>query len=294
MDESGHDHKNTPLEVRGGVAIQDSKIWAFVKDWEEAKRFAFGNIVDRTNIEIKGSKLLEAQTFKRASQISEWLRSHDRHKAVARLLTQQGQGIRLSKRDFAAYGQAKLIMADRIFKLIEDHDGKIFASLIPRGVRRPKNYKSDHFLRRDHIYLQERYFNFLEGQKEHGLFVMDQIEVKEDSRFVRRLNDYYRNTQNGIKRTQWIVPTPLFVDSQLAVGVQAADVVLYCINYGYRRNEWGFTGPTRQEIKQRYGGLIHKFRYEGEAYNEGDAYPSYGIVYVPDPYATAEKWTAEK
>lgn len=286
MDESGHDHKNTPLEARGGVAIRDSKIWAFVKGWEEAKRFAFGDIFDRTDIEIKGSKLLDAQTFTQAKQIP-GLRLHDRHKAVARFLTQQGQGIKLSRRDFAAYGQAKLIMADRIFKLIEDHDGKIFASLIPRGVLRPKDYKFDHFLRRDHIYLQERYFHFLEGQQEHGLFVMDQIEVKEDSRFVRRLNDYYRKTQKGLERTQWIVPTPLFVDSQLAVGVQAADVVLYCINYGYRRNEWGFTGLTRQEIKQRYGGLIHKSRYEGDVYSEGKVYTSYGIVYVPDPYATA-------
>ena len=228
MDESGHDHKNAPLEVRGDVAIRDSKIWDFVKGWEEAKRYAFGNIVDRTNIEIKGSKLLEPRTFTQAKQSPE-LRPHDRHKAVARFLTQKGQGIEPSRRDFAAYGQAKLIMADRIFKLIEDHDGKIFASLIPRGVRRPKDYKFDHFLRRDQIYLQERYFNFLEGQKEHGLFVMDQIEVTEDRRFVRRLNDYYRKTQNGLERTQWIVPTPLFVDSQLAVGVQAADVVLYCI-----------------------------------------------------------------
>lgn len=286
MDESGHDHKNAPLEVRGGVAIQDSKIWDFVKGWEEAKRYAFGNIVDRTNIEIKGSKLLESRTFTQAKQSPE-LRLHDRHKAVARFLTQQGQGIKPSRRDFAAYGQARLITADHIFKLIEDHDGKIFASLIPRGVRSLKDYKFDHFLRRDHIYLQERYFNFLEAQQEHGLFIMDQVEVKEDSRFVRLLNAYYRNTQKGLERTRWIVPTPLFVDSQLAVGVQAADVVLYCINYGYRRNEWRFTGPTRQEIKQRYGGLIHKFRYKGEAYNEGEVYPSYGIVYVPDPYSTA-------
>lgn len=91
MDESGHDHKNAPLEVRGGVAIQDSKIWDFVKGWEEAKRYAFGNIVDRTNIEIKGSKLLESRTFTQAKQSPE-LRLHDRHKAVARFLTQQGAG----------------------------------------------------------------------------------------------------------------------------------------------------------------------------------------------------------
>ena len=27
MDESGHDHKNTPLEVRGGIALHAKDIW---------------------------------------------------------------------------------------------------------------------------------------------------------------------------------------------------------------------------------------------------------------------------
>jgi hypothetical protein len=31
MDESGHDHKTTPYEVRGGVAIQDKKVWPFIR-----------------------------------------------------------------------------------------------------------------------------------------------------------------------------------------------------------------------------------------------------------------------
>ena len=289
MDESGHDHRHTPLEVRGGIAIRDSNIWGFVNDWEEAKRFAFGDITDHADIEIKGSKLLKAQTFNQVNQISERLQTYDRHKAVARFLTQKNQHVKPSKRDSAAYGQAKLIMTDRIFELIEKHNGKIFASLIPRGVKRPKNYKFDHFLRRDHIYLQERYFHFLEGQQEHGLFIMDQTEVKQDRRFVDRLTDYYRKTQKGTERTQWIIPTPLFVDSHLSVGVQAADVVLYCINYGYRRYEWGFTGPVREEIQKRYGGLIHKSLYQGDVYSEGEVHRSYGIVYVADPYATAQK-----
>jgi hypothetical protein len=35
-DESGHDHKNTPLEVRGGIAIKTNKIWDFVQAFAEA------------------------------------------------------------------------------------------------------------------------------------------------------------------------------------------------------------------------------------------------------------------
>lgn len=31
MDESGHDHKNMPYEVRGGVAIHAGQLWPFVQ-----------------------------------------------------------------------------------------------------------------------------------------------------------------------------------------------------------------------------------------------------------------------
>jgi len=32
MDESGHDHKTMPYEVRGGFSIHMSKLWPFVQD----------------------------------------------------------------------------------------------------------------------------------------------------------------------------------------------------------------------------------------------------------------------
>lgn len=31
MDESGHDHKNMPYEVRGGIVIHASEVWPFVQ-----------------------------------------------------------------------------------------------------------------------------------------------------------------------------------------------------------------------------------------------------------------------
>jgi len=31
LDESGHDHKTTPYEVRGGVAIHAGELWPFVR-----------------------------------------------------------------------------------------------------------------------------------------------------------------------------------------------------------------------------------------------------------------------
>ena len=31
MDESGHDHRNCPYEVRGGVALHAGRLWPFVQ-----------------------------------------------------------------------------------------------------------------------------------------------------------------------------------------------------------------------------------------------------------------------
>src|SRR5665213_748089 len=44
---------------------------------------------------------------------------------------------------------------------------------------------------------------------------MDEVEKSEDRRFVRRLHSYFTKTQTGRYRTQWIVPTPLFVASDM-------------------------------------------------------------------------------
>ena len=35
MDESGHDHKIAPYEVRGGIAIDIEKLWHFIQEMRE-------------------------------------------------------------------------------------------------------------------------------------------------------------------------------------------------------------------------------------------------------------------
>jgi hypothetical protein len=41
LDESGHDHKQMPYEVRGGVALQDSQLWPFALAMQRLERDAF-------------------------------------------------------------------------------------------------------------------------------------------------------------------------------------------------------------------------------------------------------------
>jgi hypothetical protein len=59
IDESGHDHKHTPLEVRGGVAIHASKLWNFVQAWQRLEQDAFGVRLSEFGKEAKGAKLLD-------------------------------------------------------------------------------------------------------------------------------------------------------------------------------------------------------------------------------------------
>lgn len=145
-------------------------------------------------------------------------------------------------------------------------------------------FQYEHFLRKDHVFLLERYFYFLQEKGEHGLLVMDETEKSQDRRFVSHLQDYFAKTQPGRERTEWIVPMPLFVSSDMSVGVQAADIVLYCINWGFRRTTWGLDGEVRSEISQRFGAILNELQFRGFGKRDGNSFPTYGIVYVPDPY----------
>lgn len=286
MDESGHDHKNTPMEVRGGVAIHASKLWDFVQDWDKRKEEVFGKNHAEWGVgELKGHKLLEKPRVNRAAKLPP-LNGINRRKGVQRYLTRSKQGEKVVESDIIAYSQACVMMVDEVFDILKKHEAVIFASLIPCGVKPLKDFKFSDYLRKDYVFLQERFFNFLEQKTEHGLFVMDRTENTQDKRFVKRLYDYYTKTENGQKRTKWVIPSPLFLDSEMSPGIQAADICIYCINWGFRISTWDFTGKNREDIASRFGAKINNLQFQGEVYNDGKAHPTRGIVYVPDPYTS--------
>jgi hypothetical protein len=130
----------------------------------------------------------------------------------------------------------------------------------------------------------ERFYYFLEERHEHGLIVMDETDKMLDRTFVRRMESYFTKTGTGRNRTYWIVPAPLFVSSEMTVAVQAADVCLYCINWGFRLASWGSDLKTRPEIAREFGPKLSRLQWEGEAYRDGNVFRTWGIVLVPDPY----------
>lgn len=141
--------------------------------------------------------------------------------------------------EFTAYGQASLMMVRGIFELLTSHDAVLFAVAIPRSVQRPASYEAEEYLRKDHVFLLERYFYFLESKGEAGLLVLDESEKTEDRNFVRRLERYFTRTQTGRYRAARIVPTPFFVSSDMTSLIQAADSL-------HLRFELGLPAPIQR------------------------------------------------
>ncbi|WP_299438082.1 DUF3800 domain-containing protein [uncultured Rhodospira sp.] len=282
IDESGHDHKTTPLEVRGGVALHISKLWSFIQGWQRLERDAFGVDLRTVGKEAKGHKLLDKDRIRWSRQTPP-MPAAERRKHAQQFLQKGQNKERPTSSEFAAYGQACIEMARGVFDLLLSHEAKVFASAIRRGVKPPRNLEYADYLRKDHVFLFERFYYFLENKKDHGLIVMDETEKKLDKKFVSRMEAYFTRTATGRNRTYWIVPAPLFVSSDMTYAVQAADICLYTINWGFRVPLWGDL-KQRDDIASEFGPKLRRLQWEGDGFRNGQTFRSYGIVFVPDPF----------
>jgi hypothetical protein len=223
LDESGHDHKQMPYEVFGGVAIQDRLVWPFIRSIASLEENCFGTRLAEFKKEFKGSKLLDKNRYEWASQ--DVRQSDQERKRSARAFLTKGlQKITPTRAEFTGYGQACLEMAQGVFRILREHDACIFASVIPRSIRQPPGFKLVDYLRKDHVYLFERFHHFVQKQQEQGLIVMDRVEDQSDIQLVRRMERYFTRTVKGAQRADWIVPAPFLLV-----------VVLKCPNSSRRR-----------------------------------------------------------
>lgn len=287
MDESGHDHKNMNYEVRGGISIASVNVFNFLKDIQCSEEKIFGCRLSEFKTEIKGSKLLEKERFKWAAQDKK-LSKEDRQKGCRRFLTACLEKRSPTRQDFTAFGQASLEMADTILGLLKKYKAKVFACLIEKGVKKPLNFEFDDYLRKDHVFLMEIFAHFLARQREDGLLIMDQCEKEYDKKFKRQLTNYFSKTISGQQHANWIVPEPLFIESDINYLIQVADVCIYIINTGYRRSQ-GMNAPARSEIQERYENKIARLQYKGYKTIKGQRKVLESIKLHKSPYQTRKK-----
>lgn len=282
MDESGHDHKNAPYEVRGGIALHASKVWAFTRDIGALEEDCFGDRLHQYKSEIKGAKLLEKRRLKWAEMMPE-LDALSRRRNCRSFLLKGLRHESPTRIEFAAFGQACLQMVHGIFHLLKKHEGKLFACMVPAGTPKPDHLAIDHYLSKDKVFLLQRYYNFLDTEAQTGLLIMDESDDGEDRKYIRQMDRYFSLTETGQLRAKWIVPAPFFVSSAMACPIQAADVAIYCVNWCWRLD--GMAKPVREELADRFGSYLRELQWLGEVQDNGNTYRSYGIVHVPDPYS---------
>jgi hypothetical protein len=286
LDESGTDRGPCPYEVTGGVAIHASRLWPFIKDVRRRERDAFGGTLHEFGTELKGCKLLEPKSYRWADQ-GPPLDDNERQRLCRRFLVNGRAHKPASRIEFTAYGQARLAMARWMMEALVDHGAVLFAAAIPRHIKRPRGYALTEFLRKDHVFLLERFFYFLERERQHGILVMDAIDKGADRSLARRMESYFEKTAPGRLRSTWIVPSPFFVSSDMAYPVQAADLAIYCVNWGYRLAA-GMAAHCRDELRADFEDSLRRIEFHGDGEQDGRVFKTHGIVCVPDPYAARQ------
>src|SRR5690606_13508531 len=151
---------------------------------------SFGTALHQFRKELKGCKLLARDRFKWAAQ-DEVMLDEERRKHCRGFLTKGLERKAPTRSEFTAYGQACLAMARGILQLLRDHEARLFAAAIPCGVKAAQGTEPQEYLRKDQVFLLQRFFDFLEGEKAHGLLVMDEQDDASDRKFVRRLEAYF-------------------------------------------------------------------------------------------------------
>ena len=296
MDESGHDHKTMPYEVRGGICVHSRRVAPLLRDIEKAERWIFGCHLNEFQTEIKGAKLLKKEKFKWACQ-GPTQSDEERQKGCRRFLTARLEQKAPTKEDFTAYGQASILMVHTILDLLVKYKVQIIASCIKRGIKKPKDFKFEHFLRKDHRYLLERFAYLLKKQKEDGLIIMDQVEKVIDKKFSRQMKSFLAYSHFGLKLRSHIVPEPLFIESDISSLIQIADVCIYIINAGYRKSK-AMSESSRKEIQENFENKIAKlelkYRQYKYIYGEKRVHFVYGITFTPKPYTEEKTYMEEK
>jgi hypothetical protein len=240
IDESGHDRVASPYEVLAGICVQDRDLWNLINAIHASEIEHFGRRYSAGNDELKGQKLLKAKVFHHA-QLNADLRGQD-IRALAKFALDDGA--KATVKHLKALALAKLNYVSSVFDICARFRCKAFASIVETDA----HPTTSDGLRKDYAYLFQRFFYFLEDQKpqEQGIIVFDELEKSQSHILIDQTHRYFKESATGKHRSSLIVPEPFFVHSDLTTGVQIADLIAYCISWGFRTQQ--ITKPARVEL----------------------------------------------
>ena len=297
IDESGHDHHEMPCEVLAGVAVSESNLWNLVKAVRAAEKGYFGDYLRNLRVtELKAKKLLKRKRFRSAGrhvEIADSELPELAHSALTKGISaaENGAGTSaITERELVAYSRQVLKFVDEVINIAACYEVRVIASVVDIKSPRPDTG----MLRKDYVYLFERYFYLLGGQPPHerGLVVFDELEKTKAKVLIQQMAAYFLGTQNGCYRSARIVPEPFFVHSELTTGVFLADLAAYTLGWGWRRTP--MPQPARAELAP-YATKLQDMQFVGEKpkIDGSGNWDLYGITYLDDLRSQSDRANQE-
>jgi hypothetical protein len=166
-------------------------------------------------------------------------------------------GADITKLELTALAQAKLEYVGKLLELCHRFRFRVFASIICDEASIPK--ETD-MLRKDYVYLFERFYYFLEDRPDQpkGVVVFDESDKTASHLLLSQMDKYFKRTAKGRYRAGLIIPEPFFVHSDLTTGIQVVDFVAYIMSWNFRVGK--LTKESREELS-KYLDLIKALRY---------------------------------
>jgi hypothetical protein len=286
VDESGHDNSGTPCEVLAGVAVAEDNLWNLVRAVRAAEKEFFGDYLRNFLMdERKAKRLLKVKRFKSAGRqvhVAEAELAALARSALVKGKKAKEQGLEKdgsTETELVAYSRQVLRFVHEVLNIAARYNAQVFASMVDPKAPRPARGG----LRKDYIYLFERYFYFLEtlSFRERGLVVFDELEKSKAHGLLQQMAAYFLGTEDGKYQSSRIVPEPFFVHSDLTTGVFLADLTAYILGWCWRLRT--MPQPVRPEL-QPYASKLHDMQFQGQKPKPGGSgvWQLYGITYIED------------
>ena len=286
VDESGHDRRASPYEVLAGIAVRDCDLWNLINDIHSAELAHFGRRYSAGNDELKGTKILKTKVFQHA-RLNVPVALHEITELAKAALD---DGANANLRHLKGLGLAKLAYVEDVFKNLCEISLQGYCKHCRILMRHAQLWAVSE---RTMPIFFERFFYWLEdcGGHEQGIIVFDELEKTKSHLLVEQTHKYFKETQGfGRNRARLIVPEPFFVHSDLTTGVQIADLIAYCISWGFR------TQRMRKAARQEFDGYakqIADLRFRSERYRDGrDDFEIWSFAHITDLRTSLERLEA--
>jgi hypothetical protein len=276
LDESGIDMTDSPYPVIAGLSIEDKSIWNLIKEVRTLEESIFGRRYGGEGREIKGSKLLKTKTYRLAKQLSQ-IDPNERLVLAKECLD---NGNHSSYRHYVALAQAKIAFVEELLWLTHAYQCKIFACMLNKKSDFLNNTDVEALLRKDYVFLFEKFFFYLEDKPEKpaGIMVFDEIGKQNSTKLITLTERYFKNTYKGRLRSSLLIPEPLFVHSDLTTGIQIADIVAYILSWAFRIKD--MVEPIRTELNPLLEILLlMRYRTEREM-NGVEKFELWSVSYI--------------